>query len=51
MCSKCSEVKEQLSLSERTYTCSCGHESNRDENAAINIKNEGKRLLSETKVA
>lgn len=51
MCSECGEVKETLFLSERTYTCSCGNESDRDENAAKNIKNEGKRLLSETKVA
>ncbi|MGJ9384455.1 RNA-guided endonuclease InsQ/TnpB family protein [Salipaludibacillus sp. CF4.18] len=51
MCSECGEVKETLLLSERTYTCSCGNESDRDENAAKNIKNEGKRLLSETKIA
>ncbi|RKL69379.1 transposase [Salipaludibacillus neizhouensis] len=51
MCSECGEVKETLFLSERTYTCSCGNESDRDENAAKNIKNEGKRLLSETKIA
>ncbi|MCT8138391.1 IS200/IS605 family element transposase accessory protein TnpB [Anaerobacillus sp. CMMVII] len=48
-CSRCGEVKEQLSLSERIYKCSCGHEADRDENAAKNIENEGKRLLSETK--
>ncbi|WP_226037693.1 RNA-guided endonuclease InsQ/TnpB family protein [Aquibacillus saliphilus] len=51
MCSECGEVKYQLLLSERTFSCSCGHECDRDENAAKNIKIEGKRQLSETKVA
>lgn len=51
MCSKCGVVKEKLSMSERIYECSCGHVEDGDENAAKNIKFEGKRLLSETKVA
>ena len=51
MCSKCENVKEKLPLSERRYTCSCGHEDDRDENAAKNIKKEGIRLLSKTKSA
>ncbi len=50
-CSNCGEVKEKLSLSERTYSCTCGHISDRDDNAAKNIKKEGIRLLSQTKVA
>lgn len=44
-CSKCGEVKETLELSERTYHCSCGNHMDRDVNAAINIREEGKRLL------
>ena len=51
MCSKCENVKDKLPLFERRYTCSCGHEDDRDENAAKNIKKEGIRLLSKTKSA
>ena len=46
-CSNCSHVKE-LSLSERTYRCSCGLTLDRDYNAARNIKKEGIRLLATT---
>jgi putative transposase len=49
MCSKCGKVKEELCLSERTYSCCCGHESDRDANAATNIKSEGIRLFLEAK--
>jgi len=45
-CSCCGNVKETLSLSERTYHCDCGFVLDRDINAAINIKNEGIRTLS-----
>lgn len=44
-CSKCGAVKESLSLSERIYTCDCGNHIDRDVNAAINIREEGKRIL------
>lgn len=38
-CSKCGNVKEKLSLSERTYNCNnCGIQMDRDINAAVNIK-------------
>ncbi|MED4942104.1 zinc ribbon domain-containing protein, partial [Heyndrickxia coagulans] len=30
----------------RTYRCSCGYVADRDYNSAINIKNEGIRLLA-----
>lgn len=37
-CSSCGHKKEQLKLSERTFKCEkCGHEENRDLNAAKNI--------------
>lgn len=44
ICSFCGRRK-QLLLSERIYHCICGHEIDRDYNAAINIRNEGLRLL------
>jgi putative transposase len=45
-CSHCGTVKDKLYLSERVFICNnCGHTMNRDENAAINIKNEGCRIL------
>ncbi len=41
-CSGCGNVKEELKLSERTYTCQeCGLSMDRDLNAAINIRNVG----------
>lgn len=46
-CSCCgTRHKEMKDLSIRTLKCSCGLEIDRDYNAAINIKNEGLRLLS-----
>ena len=45
MCSDCGHVKAALSLSERTYSCECGFVSDRDWNAAINIKNEGMLII------
>ncbi len=44
-CSCCGKVKQELSLSERVYRCECGNELDRDVNAAINIREEGLRLL------
>ena len=46
MCSQCGAVKDELPLSERTYICGCGFSSNRDLNAAVNIRDEGMRLLA-----
>jgi len=38
MCSKCGNVKQKLSLSERTYICEeCGYVIDRDYNASINL--------------
>ena len=45
LCSCCGNRKK-LDLSERKYICTCGLEIDRDLNAAINIKNEGLRLLA-----
>ncbi|WP_407645243.1 zinc ribbon domain-containing protein [Granulicatella balaenopterae] len=44
MCSHCGNRKH-LNLTDRTYCCECGLELDRDINAALNIKNEGLRIL------
>jgi putative transposase len=46
LCSNCGVVKDALLMSERTYNCNCGFVCDRDMNAAINIRNEGLRLLA-----
>lgn len=46
MCSTCGNVKNKLSLSERTYSCEgCNAVMDRDLNAALNIKKEGINIL------
>ena len=45
MCSCCGNIKKDLTLADREYVCeNCGLVIDRDENAAINIENEGIRL-------
>ena len=44
-CSSCGQVKKELGLGERVYICACGMRLDRDINAAINIREEGRRLL------
>ena len=44
ICSCCGK-KQKMKLSDRTYRCTCGMIMDRDYNAAINILNEGLRLL------
>ena len=41
----CGAVKKELKLSERIYRCTCGSELDRDVNAAVNIREEGRRIL------
>ena len=45
MCSNCGSIKK-IPLSQRVYQCDCGLMIDRDLNSAINIKNEGLRLLT-----
>ena len=45
-CSNCGKKKKHLKLSQRVYRCAfCGNVIDRDLNAAINIRNEGMRIL------
>ena len=46
MCRFCGHVNKNLKLSDRVWTCECGATLNRDENAAINILNEGLKRLA-----
>ena len=46
-CSACGAIKQDLKLSDKSWTCTtCHHEHDRDDNAAINILNEGLKKLS-----
>lgn len=46
LCHVCNHKNEKLTLADRAWTCeNCGTELDRDINAAINIKNEGCRIL------
>jgi putative transposase len=48
ICCKCGRVHPEMKdLTERIMDCECGNHMDRDENAAINIRNEGLRMLSE----
>lgn len=47
-CSNCSNIKKHLKLAQRVYRCNiCGNTIDRDLNAAINIRNEGIRILNQ----
>lgn len=46
LCSNCGYKNTNLTLSDREWVCSeCGKKHDRDFNAAINIENEGKRII------
>lgn len=45
LCRFCGTINSELVLSDRLWTCSCGTKIDRDINAAINIKDEGCRIL------
>ncbi len=44
-CGSCSVINDDLTLSDREWTCACGVQHDRDLNAARNIDREGKRLF------
>ena len=47
-CSNCGSIKEDLSISDRTYQChSCDHTMDRDLNASLNLMKEGLKLITE----
>ena len=46
MCRFCGSVNSDLKLFDRVWTCECGQVLNRDENAAINILNEGLKKIT-----
>jgi putative transposase len=37
-CHCCGNVKSDLKLSDRTYTCECGYTADRDYNASLNLR-------------
>lgn len=50
-CSKCGKIHPEMkNMQKRVLKCDCGNIINRDYNAAINIKNEGVRLLEKDKI-
>lgn len=42
LCSRCGALKDDLTLSDRTYQCDCGNEIDRDLNAALNLAAYGR---------
>ena len=46
LCRGCGAVNAELTLSDRHWVCACGMVHDRDESAAINIRNEGLRMLA-----
>lgn len=46
MCNHCGHINSELTLSDREWICQCGKILDRDVNAAINIKNEGVRMIT-----
>ena len=47
LCNKCNYKNNELTLKDRTWICpECGESHDRDINAAINIRNEGIKILN-----
>jgi putative transposase len=46
LCGACGEANAALTLNDRSWSCGCGATYDRDLNAAVNIRNEGLRLLA-----
>ncbi|MGZ3470247.1 MAG: zinc ribbon domain-containing protein [Isosphaeraceae bacterium] len=47
LCRGCGAVNGELTLSDRHWVCRCGLVHDRDGSAAINIRDEGLRILAE----
>ncbi len=47
LCRGCEAVNAELTLSDRHWVCACGMVHDRDGSAAINIRDEGLRILAE----
>ena len=45
LCSCCGNIKKDLKLSDRIYTCECGNIINRDYQASLNLKRYGENVL------
>ena len=45
MCGSCGNLNSDLTLADRVWTCDCGTTHDRDVNAALNIRNEGLRII------
>ena len=45
LCSACGVKNEDLTLSDRLWTCECGAKHDRDPNSAVSLKVEGLRIL------
>jgi putative transposase len=41
LCSSCGSIKKDLTLKDRVYSCSCGNNTDRDENASMNLYQAG----------
>ncbi len=46
LCRGCGAVNAELTLSDRHWVCGCGMVHDRDESAALNIRDEGLRMLA-----
>ena len=47
LCRGCGEANRELTLADREWVCPCGMAHDRDLSAAINIRDEGLRILAE----
>jgi len=50
LCRFCGTINQELALADRTWTCACGVEHDRDWNASVNIRDEAIRILSQVPV-
>ncbi len=48
LCSCCGNIKKDLKLSDRIYKCECGNVTDRDYQAALNLKRYGENVLKQS---